>query len=200
MTNFRILFDPNTWGTVADWLMVIVTMITAYYLYKTLKSQQEVQRMQAQLFEIEAVRFRESIKPELKYTLWNEDGINVNDKDKKVVTIQVTNESDSVAFEIEVDYSENKGVVPIKFATDYIFPGYLKKGERPLMYHFLVEADPIIRNYIIFAISYQDISGTKYKQSILGRHDKFGTDLNAFLPEVVKEVGASGTAGLTNKL
>lgn len=62
--NINMLqFDPEIWGTVSDWLMVAVTMLTAYYLYKTLKSQKEVQITQNKLFEIESVRFRESIKP-----------------------------------------------------------------------------------------------------------------------------------------
>lgn len=49
--------------------MVAVTTLTAYYLYKTLKSQKEVQTTQNKLFEIETVRFRKSIKPVLKYKI-----------------------------------------------------------------------------------------------------------------------------------
>jgi hypothetical protein len=58
-----IYFDPDIWGTVSDWFMVIVTIVTAFYLYKTLQSQKNVQETQNKLFEIETIRFRESIKP-----------------------------------------------------------------------------------------------------------------------------------------
>lgn len=34
-------FDPNVWGTVSDWCLVIVTALTAIYLIKTFKAQQK---------------------------------------------------------------------------------------------------------------------------------------------------------------
>lgn len=47
------------WGTVSDWVMIIVTIVTAYFLYHSLKSQRELTRM-------EQARFIDSIKPDLK--------------------------------------------------------------------------------------------------------------------------------------
>ncbi|SHM44361.1 hypothetical protein [Flavobacterium chilense] len=86
-------FDPEIWGTVSDWLMVAVTTLTAYYLYKTLKSQKEVQITQNRLFEIESVRFRESIKPDLKYKI-SENIITPQEKENsRIYSIEVTNES-----------------------------------------------------------------------------------------------------------
>jgi len=48
--------EAEVWGTVSDWIMLLVTAITAYYLYQTLKSQQELTR-------IEHFRHREGLKP-----------------------------------------------------------------------------------------------------------------------------------------
>lgn len=38
-------FNVGIWGTVNDWLMYSVGIVTAVFLYKTLRSQQEVQKM-----------------------------------------------------------------------------------------------------------------------------------------------------------
>lgn len=38
-----IYFDYNIWGTVSDWLMVAVTGGTGFLIYKTLRSQKDVQ-------------------------------------------------------------------------------------------------------------------------------------------------------------
>jgi hypothetical protein len=61
-------FHADTWGTVSDWAAVIVYGVTGYLIFRTLKSQQEVQRTQNELFKIERIRFNESIKPILKYS------------------------------------------------------------------------------------------------------------------------------------
>ncbi|WP_286778980.1 MULTISPECIES: hypothetical protein [Sphingobacterium] len=37
-------FDPDKWGTVSDWVMVIVTTVTAIYLVKTFRAQQEIRK------------------------------------------------------------------------------------------------------------------------------------------------------------
>ena len=78
--------------------MAIVTSITAYYLYQTLKSQKEVQETQSKLFEIEKTRFLESIKPILKFTQpIKEQQIITKYTDKSINSIIVTNESNNNA-------------------------------------------------------------------------------------------------------
>ena len=44
-------------GSIADWLLLIVTGITAYYLYQTLTSQRKVQEDQQKITKIENERF-----------------------------------------------------------------------------------------------------------------------------------------------
>jgi hypothetical protein len=132
-----IYFDPDIWGTVSDWFMVIVTIVTAFYLYKTLQSQKNVQETQNKLFEIETIRFRESIKPVLKYSISRE----VTDKIQKGRTffkVAIINETSNIALEIKSDYPE-KNLIAQVFATIGFPKFHLKKDEEPWFLHFVVE-------------------------------------------------------------
>lgn len=66
------------WGTVSDWFVVIITLVTAVFLYKTLRSQMEVQKDQTRLFKIEELKYLREIKPRLelqisKVSIFEED-------------------------------------------------------------------------------------------------------------------------------
>lgn len=67
--NYLITEDkklsPEIWGTVSDWFMVLVTLVTAVFLYKTLKSQMDVQKQQSILANIEIKRFRKTVLPKI---------------------------------------------------------------------------------------------------------------------------------------
>lgn len=65
-------FSPEIWGTVNAWMMYGVAIVTAVFLFKTLRSQQEVQKTQNELFRIERLRFNESIRPKLKYSAFTD--------------------------------------------------------------------------------------------------------------------------------
>ncbi|MBD1432376.1 hypothetical protein H8B06_06030 [Sphingobacterium sp. DN00404] len=65
-------FSPEIWGTVTAWMMYGVAIVTVVFLYKTLRSQQEVQKTQNELFRIESLRFQESIRPKLKYSVFTD--------------------------------------------------------------------------------------------------------------------------------
>lgn len=56
-------FNAEVWGTVSDWMVIAITVVTAVYLYRTLKSQMEVQKMQQEITQIETHIFRERIRP-----------------------------------------------------------------------------------------------------------------------------------------
>lgn len=57
------MFDVVIWGTVSDWVMIIVTAVTAILLWKTLNAQINVQTLQTKLLKIENERFRSEILP-----------------------------------------------------------------------------------------------------------------------------------------
>lgn len=63
MDLFTFPFFADVWGTAADWLLMVVTVSTAVFLYKTLQSQKEVQEHQRQLLEREHQRYVSSIRP-----------------------------------------------------------------------------------------------------------------------------------------
>ncbi|TKC09859.1 hypothetical protein FA048_06500 [Pedobacter polaris] len=57
---------PEVWGTVADWIMIIVTGLTAIFLYQSLKSQQDVQKMQQSITVLEQYSHILNIRPDFK--------------------------------------------------------------------------------------------------------------------------------------
>ncbi|GAA4100427.1 hypothetical protein [Mucilaginibacter panaciglaebae] len=174
------LLPAEVWGTVSDWFMVAVTSVTAFYLYKTLRSQQEVQKTQNELFTIENIRFKESIKPILKYT-GTTQMMHPGDETKKILTVEVSNETSSNALNISKIVSEKDQIfIPMGFSDTRT---HLVKGDAPLLFHFLI--DPKGGGFVSFSLSYQDIAGTKYKQGVFCICDEIGIELHPYLPKVL---------------
>jgi hypothetical protein len=184
MKHAGFFFDANIWGTVSDWCMVAVTTTTAYYLYKTLQSQKDVQKTQAKLYEIESVRFRESIKPKLRYTLYTGDtGTFVDKPDKEILTIEVTNETTNLARAIRPIYNhDNEEARPV---FSHPNPKHHEKGDKPIYLHFVVDRKPKLGIYFSFAVAYKDVSGTIYKQGIICIKDYGMVEINPYLPEII---------------
>jgi len=183
MTQF---FAPEAWGTISDWCLILVTITTAYFLYKTLQSQKEVQKTQTKLFEIESIRFRESIKPKLHYSVVK-DIFKPGDDNKRILTIEVTNETDSIALEITSDYKDsvnaNQVLIPVDFTSAQ--KDHLVKGDRPLFLHFLIESTSKLKGIFIFTITYKDVAGIKYKQRVFCDDYSQGTEIYPYLPEII---------------
>jgi hypothetical protein len=177
-------FDPNVWGTVSDWTIAAITLITAYYLYKTLKSQNDVQRMQAKLLEIESVKFAESIKPKLRFTIAKANPFEAASEDKKIYTVDMINESESVALEISVESADTANAKRVLIATD--FPRiHQKKEDKPWKIHFVTENNQRFPQFVTFMVFFQDISGAKYKQGGLAILDGEHSEIHHFLQEKV---------------
>ncbi len=173
------------WGTISDWFMIGVTALTAYYLYKTLQSQKEVQRTQTELFKIESIRFRESIKPILKYAA-STDKMRSEDKDRKILTIEVTNETESSALKVSRILPPNDQTPQLLVATGLSDSrDHLAKGDNPLLFHFLVDPKLSASGWVVFSLSYQDVAGTKYRQGVVCICDNYGIELNPYLPEII---------------
>lgn len=187
MTIFLAIFSfsAENWGTVSDWVMVCVTIITAIFLLITLISQKKVQQTQNELFRIESIRFRESIKPKFKYSA-STGKMKPGDKDKQVLTVEVTNESNSMALNISKIVSQNERTPQIFVITGFTDRiDHLSKGDNPLIFHFLIDATPKFQNFVTFALNYQDIAGANYKQGVLCICDDLGIEINPFLPEII---------------
>ncbi|HTB52342.1 MAG TPA: hypothetical protein VK718_06165 [Ferruginibacter sp.] len=183
---YLLFFDTKIWGTVSDWVMVCVTTVTAFYLYRTLKSQKEVQQIQYELFKIESIRFKESIKPIFKYSASERQFSSDNGK-KKMLTIEVTNETDSIALEISRIVESNEQTTQLFTVTGLSDrKDHLAKGDPPMLFHFAVDPEDRVSGWVIFAINYKDVAGTKYKQRVICICDNYGIELNPFLPEQIE--------------
>lgn len=184
MTTILItyLFAPDIWGTVSDWVMIFVTLVTAALLLFTLNSQKDVQRVQTELYRIEDIKFRESIKPILKYSA-STDIFKPCEADKKILTLQITNETNSIALNISRIFPSseltNQVLIPTGL-TDKL--DHLTKGDKPLLFHFLI--NPVL-SWTIFTLNYQDIAGTKYKQTVICICDNLGIEIHPSLPEII---------------
>lgn len=107
MLTLSYIFNADVWGHVSDWAMVVIAFFTAVLLLRTLRSQKDVQKTQNELYRIESIRFKESIKPILKY-IGSTDKMQPDDETKKILVIEVTNETSSTALEISKIVSEHK--------------------------------------------------------------------------------------------
>jgi hypothetical protein len=184
-TLFIYLFPSDVWGTVSDWCMVGITSLTAFYLYKTLQSQKDVQQTQNELFKIESIRFKESIKPVLQF-MGTTEIFKPGEDDKKILTIQVSNQTESTALNISRILSEGKQSNQVFIPTGYSdIRDHVTKGDKPLLFHFLIDTKNAASKFISFTINYQDIAGTNYKQGVFCICDNFGLELHPYLPEIV---------------
>lgn len=177
---FIYIFNADVWGHVSDWVMVIFAATSAIFLYKTLRSQQDVQKTQNELYKIESIRFRESIKPILKYS-GSIDKMKPGDESKKILTIEVINETSSIALDISKIVANNKHsnqiFIPIGFADRR---NHLVKDDAPLLFHFLLDSE-----YVTFILTYQDVAGSKYKQSVICICDEYGIEIHPSLSEII---------------
>lgn len=149
-------------GSISDWAMVVITGITAYFLYKTLKSQKDVQRTQNELFKIENKRFRESIKPKLKCEPIT--GIfHPSDDKQEILTIKIyCEEGKALNISIHPNDSSKQIFMPMSISEKR---NHLEKGDNPLIYNFLLDDD--LFRWILFELKYEDVAGYKYKQRII---------------------------------
>jgi len=59
-------FEADVWGTVSDWALVIVTALTAIFIYRTFRAQLNVTEDQSELLKIERIKLREQFRTELE--------------------------------------------------------------------------------------------------------------------------------------
>lgn len=62
-------FHFEVWGAVSDWIMVIVTTLTAIFLYYSLKSQRAVQKMQQSITVIQLNEYLLKIRPDFECSM-----------------------------------------------------------------------------------------------------------------------------------
>jgi len=120
--------------------MILVTSITAYFLYKTLKSQREVQQAQNKLLEIEQTRLRQQFKPDIQYHSFSDSiGEKHRLKLKKtsdLVLVAVKNHSENAAIDFGFPKFDNPHV---EVAEMFHSQPSLVKGDEYAAIYFIVK-------------------------------------------------------------
>lgn len=60
---------------------------------------------------------------------------------------------------------------------------HLSKGDIPLQYYFIIDEKTL--GFVTFALEYQDVAGTKYKQRVFCICDDYGLEIHPSLPEII---------------
>lgn len=143
-----VYFTTETWGSVSDWVMIIVTIITIYFLSRTLSSQLKVQELQIKLFQMERVRLSEELRPKLEYSILSME-ITPNKK-ATLVSIRVGNVGTKTARNIVIKATENsRAAVFFGLEEDEHYPEMLRPNPR----HRTIE--PGFRKSISFILSHE---------------------------------------------
>jgi len=82
-------FSSDVWGTVSDWIYIIVTATTLYFIYRTFRSQLEVQRMQLKITNIENERYRHETLPVFEAEIMDEQPTQPSEPSQMLVCIGI---------------------------------------------------------------------------------------------------------------
>lgn len=149
-------FNSGVWGTMSDWVTILVTSVTAYYLYRTLQSQKNLNILQEKAVNIEQERYNLLIRPDVEVT---------HDLNTKTVFITPINrELINVDLEI-VKVSDSVQNLASINAQDQ-GKNYLIGQKLPIQY--ILNEIPVINPYILFTIKiiYEDEIGNNYAINI----------------------------------
>jgi len=73
---FHFPYSASIWGSIADWIMIIVTALTAWFLWKTFQSQIMIQQMQQKQLDIEYYKHKKDIMPRFDFQVKKSIGKN----------------------------------------------------------------------------------------------------------------------------
>lgn len=153
-------FAADVWGTVSDWAMVVVTIVTAYFIWRTLNSQVAVQKAQSEMLKIEMNRRIAEIKPSFSFVSLEESKfesdklflkLNKNDVYVANVHLSFTIFSSNVSGASQKKSLSNAEVQSNDLRFTFV------KGKINLNYNSL----------IILGLEFEDELGTQYTQMIM---------------------------------
>lgn len=167
-------FEADVWGTVSEWVMVVVTLGTGIAIILTFLEQRKVTESQLKLQEIETDRYRKEIRPrfELKnerkpYTFAalpsvyfiQELSIVLNDNSLIDFTLKIT---ECVGYEwynktaidgLSIETINSKWAIGLQFKFESL-DGQLPKQTFP-------------QCHIIFELTYKDLKTNLYRQTLV---------------------------------
>jgi len=177
-------FRADVWGTVSDWIIVLISTFTLFFLYHTLKSQRkatesqaEATRLQAQatadqveLSKLTRIQFEKDIMPGLviQNILDSKSGgtIRIAFSRNHATDIEILNRSDN-AFRFDVSES-------LKFSS-------VAEGA-PIALNYITE--PGVNHQFKFIIRYTNINGSRYEQKAIYNNDQDEFVISA--PQLIK--------------
>jgi hypothetical protein len=177
-----LYFNVDIWGTVSDWFILMVTTITAFYLYRTLQSQKTVQKIQQDLFLIEKLKFNESIMPKINVHLIQGNTKKLN---QSFFIVEITNQSPSIAHNISFNCIFGKCVSQVDMVKK--LPNNLKNNDEPIMLFFHLIDNSIIFGDLKIEFTYKDIVGNKYQQHSECKLGKFDFRIESTLPTLITQ-------------
>lgn len=153
-------FNVEIWGTVSDWCIVIVTIITAYSIWRTLHEQVIISKVSIN-------KDKRDIRPEFKITYNSEES---NFK------LYVTN---ATANKVLIFNTDTYGKTLDEGEPEQNIKVWHKKYNKVLIPHLILN-----REYSIWTIRFEDEDGREYKQEISGDNDGVFIDF----PLLIKDV------------
>ncbi|MGZ3758114.1 MAG: hypothetical protein ACXVAY_06940 [Mucilaginibacter sp.] len=159
-------FAPEVWGSVSDWVYIIVTTATLYFIYRTFMAQLEVQRMQLKITNIENEWYRKESLPIFEAEVLEDQPGQPTDADKLLVSIGFglkNSECKNLKLTVTSHMAKNLKWNHLAGNFQYVMAGGCnlidvlvtkKDEENPYMF-------PIELNF-----QYEDMVGNQYKQNI----------------------------------
>jgi hypothetical protein len=167
-------FNSDVWGTVSDWIMVLVTAITLYFLWRTLVSQQkallsqlEVQKLQQQTTLIEQERFRLEVQPNFTMFISKKE-IRIKDDQIEIILILDTQLLQAECRKLQVTNSSLFG----ELFLDHVLPNDNElvpiEAHRLLMVCLKCEKEmfDLTGMNLSSEFHFEDTIGNKYRQTI----------------------------------
>lgn len=164
MTHFP--FYAEIWGTVSDWIMILVTAFTAFYLVKTFRQQNSA-------LEMERYRFSMSIRPSFsaKRTLY-EPLIQPNEENKINVNLEIKVENHRALLE-KIEVERSRIITPENLYRPFSGNRWMEVGALWDVSFVFSEQEKIGQNFLpIFPsinLYFRDIEQRKFKQVIFIR-------------------------------
>lgn len=175
-----LAFDVNFWGTVSDWVMVIVTFITAGLLIWTFRDQQLLKK-------IEQIRYMDSIKPYFDVEVLHP----IYDRSPPLFTAElsflITNKNtlaEDVTLTITSTYDKwnffhEDGVTEVKFPFRNI-------GIGMRLFHAKYYGNAP-RTSCVFLLSYHDNVGNNYQQGLVYEFNDGKEFVRSSIPVLIGE-------------
>ncbi|MEJ2905077.1 hypothetical protein WAE58_21710 [Pedobacter panaciterrae] len=158
-------FNAEVWGNVSDWAMIAVTLLTAVFLWFTLRSQTKVQDLQAKLTAIEQFKHRRLLFP--RFTLEGETNQSEIGEEIRIIVKFKFVANDNAAFGINLSFDHDKHW---ELTWDPSQTLDFDKGKGRSFYGTFLPTKTefgFYMGFITFNLKFADEYNTQYNQSIV---------------------------------